>query len=90
MAFTDEMIRAVVKTGQYSDPSAEKLLGDVLIKRRDKVGHAYFTRVNPLVNFWLDTSGVLNLKMLLRPPALLKGRAPGQQPGQPSITTAER
>ena len=38
MAFTDEMIRAVVKTGQFSDPAAEQYLADVLIKRRDKIG----------------------------------------------------
>jgi hypothetical protein len=62
MAFTDEMIRAVVKTGQYSDPAAEMLLGDVLIKRRDKIGQAYFTRINPLVNFSLDNSGVLRFE----------------------------
>ena len=28
MAFSDEMIRAVVKTGQYSDPQAEELLAE--------------------------------------------------------------
>ena len=36
-AFTDELIRAAVHTGQFSDPAAEKYLGDVLIKRRDKI-----------------------------------------------------
>ena len=40
MAFSDEMIRALVKTGQYSDPQAEALLAKVLIQRRDKIGHA--------------------------------------------------
>jgi hypothetical protein len=59
MAFTDDLIRAVVKTGKYSDPAAEKLLGDVLIKRRNRIGQVYFTRTNPLVNFSLDNSGLL-------------------------------
>ena len=36
-AFTDEMIRAAVRTGSYSDPAAEALLADVLIKRRHKI-----------------------------------------------------
>ena len=36
-AFTDEMIRAIVHTGEFSDPAAEKQLGDILIKRRDKI-----------------------------------------------------
>jgi hypothetical protein len=62
MAFSDAMIRALVKTGKYSDPAAEKLLADVLIKRRDKIGHTYLTRVNPLVNFSLDSSGVLTFE----------------------------
>ncbi|HTY63768.1 MAG TPA: hypothetical protein VMG30_16085 [Acidobacteriota bacterium] len=59
MAFTDEMIRAVVKAGQYSDPAAEKHLANVLIKRRDKIGQAYLPAVNPLVDFRLDAPGVL-------------------------------
>jgi hypothetical protein len=62
MAFSDEMIRAVVKTGQFSDPAAEKLLADVLIKRRDKIGQLYLTRINPLINFSLDHSGVLTFE----------------------------
>jgi len=62
MAFSDEMIRALVKTGKYSDPAAEKLLAEVLIKRRDKIGQVYFTRINPLVNFSLDSSGVLRFE----------------------------
>ncbi len=62
MAFSDEMIRAIVKTGQYSDPAAEKHLADVLIKRRDKIGQAYLPAVNPLVNFRLDESGNLTFE----------------------------
>jgi hypothetical protein len=58
-AFTDEMIRAVVHTGQYSDPAAEKLLGDVLIKRRDKIARIYLTAINPVVSPALDASGRL-------------------------------
>ena len=46
MAFTDEMIRAIVKTGQFSDPAAEQHLADVLIKRRDKIGRAYLVPTN--------------------------------------------
>ncbi|OFW44776.1 MAG: hypothetical protein A3J28_05030 [Acidobacteria bacterium RIFCSPLOWO2_12_FULL_60_22] len=51
MAFTDEQIRAVVKTGQYSDPAAEKWIADCLIARRDKIGKAYFSRLLPLDRF---------------------------------------
>jgi hypothetical protein len=62
MAFSDDMIRALVKSGKYSDPAAEKLLADVLIKRRNKIGQAYLTRINPLVNFSLDEPGVLRFE----------------------------
>jgi len=59
MAFSDPLIRAVVKTGQFSDPKAEQYLGDVLIKRRDKIGRTYLTKINPIVDPRLDASGVL-------------------------------
>ena len=49
MAFSDGMIRAAVKTAEFSDPAAEQLLGDVLIKRRDKIGRAYLPKVNPVI-----------------------------------------
>jgi hypothetical protein len=62
MAFRDDMIRAIVKTGKYSDPLAEKHLGDVLIKRRDKIGQTYLPAVNPLVNMAMDSSGALTFE----------------------------
>jgi len=58
-AFTDEMIRAVVKVGTYSDPAAEALLGDVLIQRRDKIAAHYLAAINPLVDFALTPAGRL-------------------------------
>jgi hypothetical protein len=58
MAFTDEHIRAAVKTGGFTDPAAEKALGDILIKRRDKIGRVYYSRINPLVKFALSDAGL--------------------------------
>jgi len=58
LAFSDDMIRAIVKAGQYSDPAAEAHLADVLIKRRDKIGRAYLPAINPIVDPVLD-SGAL-------------------------------
>ena len=49
--FTDEEIRALVDTGEYSDTRAAKWIGDSLIKRRDKIAEAWFSRVLPLDNF---------------------------------------
>lgn len=51
MAFTNEQIRAIVKTGQYSNPEAEKWVADALIARRDKIGKAFLLKVLPLDNF---------------------------------------
>jgi hypothetical protein len=59
VAFSDEMIRAAVKTGQISDPAAEQYLADVLIKRRDKIAKAYLDDVNPIVDPTLDAAGTL-------------------------------
>jgi hypothetical protein len=53
------LIRAAVRTGEYSDPAAEKYLGDVLIKRRDKIAGIYLTALNPVVDPRLDASGRL-------------------------------
>jgi hypothetical protein len=55
-AFTDDMIRAAVHTGQFSDAAAEKYLADVLIQRRDKIKSIYLTQVNPIVNPRLDAN----------------------------------
>ena len=59
ITFNDDMIRAMVKTGMYTDPNAEKLLGDVLIQRRDRIAHAYLNAVNPVIDVALDGSGAL-------------------------------
>jgi hypothetical protein len=54
MAFSDDLIRAAVHTGQYSDGVAEGHLAAMLIKRRDTIGRTYLTAVNPIVNPSLD------------------------------------
>jgi hypothetical protein len=61
-AFTDDMVRAVVATGQYSDPAAEALLVDVLLKRRQKIAAAYLPALNPLVDFTLSGAGQLGFR----------------------------
>jgi hypothetical protein len=49
--FTDEAIRAIVKTGDFRAPEAEEHLADVIIRRRDKVLARYFRALNPLADF---------------------------------------
>ena len=58
LRFTDEMIRAIVDTGQISDPEARDYLVETLIKRRDKIIRYYLPRMNPLDEFrWTGDPG---------------------------------
>jgi hypothetical protein len=59
-AFSDEMIRAIAATGEYTDPTAGQLLAEVLIQRRDKIAAAYLTAVHPLVDVVLSPAGRLS------------------------------
>jgi hypothetical protein len=58
MAFSDEQIRAAASVGGFTDPAAEKLLADVLIERRTKIGQVYFAAINPLTRFALTDAGL--------------------------------
>jgi len=51
MAFSDDDIRAIVHTGQLSDPTAEAYLVETLIQRRDKIGRYWLTRRSSFNNF---------------------------------------
>jgi hypothetical protein len=59
MAFSDEQVRAVVQTGEFSNPADAEYLASVLIKRRDKIGRAYLPRINPIVEPALGADGAL-------------------------------
>ncbi len=65
MNFSDEEIRAVVSTGQYSNPEAEHYLVETLIKRRNKIGKAYLYFSGGLDKFQIDSSGYLVFEDLL-------------------------
>jgi hypothetical protein len=51
MAFTNDEIRAIVKTGQLSDPAAETYLANTIIARRDKIGRRWLATMNSFDNF---------------------------------------
>lgn len=63
MAITDDQIRAIVKTGQYSDPRAENWVTECLIKRKEKIGRAYFALLLPLDRFRVE-NGTLHFENL--------------------------
>lgn len=58
-AFSDEAIRALVKTAGYSDPAAEQLLADVLIQRRDAIARTFLPAINPVVDVTMAADGTV-------------------------------
>jgi hypothetical protein len=56
MSFTDDEIRAIVRTGQYSNPEAARWIVESLIARRDKIGRAFIPKVLPLDRFAVENS----------------------------------
>ena len=58
---TDELIRAAVKAGQFSDPQAEDAIARTLIERRDRIARAWLPAVNPIVDVALG-DGALTFK----------------------------
>jgi hypothetical protein len=50
MAFSDDEIRALVRTGEYSKP-AEDWITATLIERRNRIGRVYLSQVLPVDNF---------------------------------------
>jgi hypothetical protein len=61
--FSEEMVRALVETGGYSNPETVGYLTQTLIQRRDKIVAHYFAQLNPLDGFRL-TDGRLEFDNL--------------------------
>jgi len=55
--FGDQAVRALVATGDFDDPAAERHLAETLIRRRDKIVARYFRALNPLAEFAVEASG---------------------------------
>src|SRR5262249_51445166 len=54
MAFSEKEIRAIVETGQYSDPKATEWVTECLIKRREAIGRAWLSRGLALDDFRIE------------------------------------
>jgi len=75
LLFTDEMIRAIVDTGQISDPEASDYLVETLIKRRDKIIRYYLPQMNPLDEFRFTGEPGLSLRLAFKNLGLEAGLA---------------
>jgi hypothetical protein len=62
MTLSDDLVRAAVKAGHYSDPRAEQFLVESLVERRDKIGRAWLTAVNPVADPALAEDGTLTFR----------------------------
>lgn len=58
MAFSEAEIRAIVATGQLSDPAAEEYLVYTLLERQRKIGHAWLTGVSSFDHFQWRAEGL--------------------------------
>jgi hypothetical protein len=59
MAITRPMLRAAVQAGQFGDQNAEDVLVQTLAQRREAIGRAYLTAVNPVADPAITASGEL-------------------------------
>lgn len=61
-AFTDDMLTALIRVGQFNDPQSEEMLSRFLIERRDAIVRRYLQAVNPIVDLQLSPFGILAFK----------------------------
>jgi hypothetical protein len=62
VAMSTDMIRAAVGAGEFGDPTSEEMLVRALAERRDAIGRAYLTALNPVTNLTLDAEGILTFR----------------------------
>lgn len=57
MTLTDEKIRGIVAQARFSEPGATEYMNRVLIERRDMIGKFWYSQVNPLDRFKIESAG---------------------------------
>jgi hypothetical protein len=62
MALTTDLLRAAVRAGDFRDPKSEEFLVRALAERRDAIGRAYLTGINPIAAPALDEHGTLTFR----------------------------
>ena len=73
MNFSDEDIRTLVKTGQYTRPEDADLIAKTLIERRDILGRYWFEKSNPL-----DEFDIANQRLTFKDLAVVYGFYPAE------------
>ena len=62
MTLTTDLLRAAVRAGDFQDPASEEFLVRALAERRDAIGRAYLTAVNPIADPALNADGTLTFR----------------------------
>jgi hypothetical protein len=62
VALTDDLLRAAVRTGEFDDPTSEEFLVRALAERRDAIGRAYLTAINPIADPVLGPGAILKFR----------------------------
>jgi hypothetical protein len=62
MAMTTDMLRAAVRAGDFNDPVSEDFLVRALTERRDAIGRAYLTAINPIADPVLEADSALTFR----------------------------
>jgi hypothetical protein len=58
MSLSSEHLAAAVRAGDFRDPQSERFLVQALAERRDAIGRAYLTAINPIGDPELDADGL--------------------------------
>jgi hypothetical protein len=62
MTLKTDLLRAAIRAGDFRDPKSEAFLARALAERRDAIGRAYLSAINPIVDPALDDDGVLTFR----------------------------
>jgi len=58
MEFSPGQIRALVATGEYSEPAAVDYITRTLVERQQKIGKAFFEKLLPLDHFQIESGNL--------------------------------
>jgi len=62
VTMSTDLLRAAVRAGDFRDPASEEFLVRALAERRDAIGRAYLTAVNPIADPALAADGTLTFR----------------------------
>jgi hypothetical protein len=62
ITLSTDLLRAAIRAGDFRDPASEAFLVRALAERRDAIGRAYLTAINPIADPALAADGTLSFR----------------------------